>query len=465
MRWFVFGSAALVVALALGMAGRQQQVSIRVGQSITAQVPTNLLNVRVTSSNPGIVRVRFANDRVIATGMNVGKARITVRAERVRYLTGITEKPEKVSPHRNSSTPLAEYFDFEQEFDFTVSGPGGAGSASGTANNQPFPSVEANDYLVVHKGKTLSAMLPGGSSGVRASSDSSGIASVSVRDGRVSITGVSAGRAVITVSGEITRFLAGFSDSGSLGDTYPFRSTYLVEVTEDEAKENAKPKRSGEAPKTVPIYQVCVLSKRGISIPRDINPVVFVPASNDLFDAVQDGQRIVITPKGSKTGRLSLTVQENKPRINKPYYREKVEIEVVPCDLSGEWIGGGGFQMVQEGGKLTASFRDGRTFAGTLDGRHVKLSFTYKSLAQTPSGLPEDLRKQLIGTTVEIEGTLKGADSEVGDSVIGGTIARDVFEKDVDDEGSTIKKVRKTDAFTYRRKDPHTRVVAGTPGG
>ena len=441
----------------------REEVSIRVGQTVSTAVPTNLMNVTVTSSNPSIARVRFAQDRLFVTGMNPGKATVTFRAERVRYLAGFDVNAPKITPHTTKPPDLAEYFDVQKTFEFTVvpSGGGMAGAVGGGGERPPFPAISADDYLVVRVGKTLSATLPGGASGVRASSSANDVASVSAADGRVRITGKKEGRAVVTVSGRITRFLVGITKAGELGETYEFTQTFFVDVTDDPKKENPKPKRTAKAEAKTPIYQICSLARRSFSVPSDINPLVFEVGGGAPVTVRQEGSRIVITPVEGRTGSATIVAKENRARVNKPYFRQKFEIEVVPCNVSGDWIGGGGFQMTQEGNQVAATFRDGRTFLGTLNGRDLKLVFTYRELAQTPANLPADLRNQLIGTTVVFEGALKGPTAPEGDSNFEGKLTRDVFERevDLDSEETKIVRVRKTDSFKFRRKEPHTAVV------
>jgi hypothetical protein len=443
-----------------------QQVTIRVGQSISAAVPTNLVGVRVASTNVSIANPSYRQDRLTITGIHPGRATVTMTAERMRYLAGFNTDKNKTSPHVNAGQDMAEYYDVVEKVEVTVVGAPAPGKPE--PKPSPFPDISANDYLVVKVGKSISATLPGGSSGVRASSSAPGVAGVTVVDGRVTIRGIAEGSAVVTVSGEITRFLVGFSIGGKasahrgedmpLGETSEFNNTYLVEVTSDESKKPAEPKRVAAPPE--PVYEICQLSRRSMSIPGDVGPLV-VKDGGEALDIEQKPARIVMTPKSGARGDVTLSIEEKKPRLNKPLFRDKIRVRIVPCDLSGEWIGGGGFTVTQNGNTLTARSADGKVFTGTVSGRDVRLTFAYTNLAQTPKGWPDDVRKALVSQhdTIELKLTIIDEGSDTGDGNLVGTLSRGVLEQDLDNEDKVTLK-RKDDKVTYRRKTPHTGVRA-----
>jgi hypothetical protein len=103
---------------------------------------------------------------------------------------------------------------------------------------------------------------------------------------------------------------------------------------------------------------------------------------------------------------------------------------------------------------VTASFNDGRVFRGRLDGRALKLVFTYTDPAQMPKNWPDEVRQFMMNKTIELEAQIEDPDApgRVGDSHIVGTMR---FNHVARVKGEIVATPRSQNV-SYRRREPHT---------
>lgn len=470
-------SALMLIVLPLRSAAQDNVVRLKSGESVSVDVYENRRRVQVRSENPTVARVRFGADRLTIIGANAGTTHVIIEAELENPVAGFKTEPKKVSPRRAEDPDLAELS--EELHRITVVVEGGRGGladaiggemGAGTAASRPTPPalsvLRAHDYVVVRVGKTISATFPKQTSGARGRSADPGVATVGIRDEKVTINGIRPGRTTITLTGEYVKHLMGFTvapqQSAPINGNRPFEQIYIVDVLPIEsAPSPAENRRTRLAPpsESTVVYELCINGRKSLTLPQGIGPVeAIVPGNVVTVETVTVGgqQSLRLIPRNR--GIVLVRVRE-KPKtqtINKLPYDESFHVRVVPEDLSGEWIGEGGFEVEHRAdGTVMASFSRGRVFQGTLTGRALKLVFAYTEEAQMPANWPAEARKFMMGKPVVIEAQIKDPDSPggLGDSHMVGTIQyNEVGRRD----GEIVVTPRTRD-ISFQRREPHGR--------
>ena len=239
----MFAMALAVAALTglPGVARAELTVKLTLGQAKSRKFTKQVLDARVVSADPRIVEVSLSRDgdRIIFRPVAPGTTTVTVTGKVARFQSGI---PNSGGDGPNS-IPLAKYRPVRQVVRVVVSrGSGGSGGASGRLDDVLAEGRDAGEAsettssaaVVIKPGQTRSSTFRSQVREVRVRTSNAAIATVRFVDGsKVVITGVSPGRATITVTGKTVRFNTGIpSGEGGvpLNADRAFSNTYSVQV-------------------------------------------------------------------------------------------------------------------------------------------------------------------------------------------------------------------------------------------
>ena len=90
---------------------RLPRVRVRVGQSRTKALTAS--GVRVSSANPGVATIRYANRRLVITGVKAGRTTVTISGTRIKVDGTLGAPPGSPNPPRIIRTPFTQTIQVE----------------------------------------------------------------------------------------------------------------------------------------------------------------------------------------------------------------------------------------------------------------------------------------------------------------------------------------------------------------